>query len=58
MNEEQKKQVERAIESHRRTIQMLENEEFMDGFFEAMVAAARGERGVPASELKRKYKSA
>lgn len=74
MNEEQTKQLEIAIdahrrtldtledeiavESHRRTLQMLEDKEFMEGVFEAMEAVKRGERGVPGKELKRKYKRA
>jgi len=58
MNEEQKKQIEIAIESHRRNIEMLQNEEFMDGVFEAWEAVKRGERGTPGKELKRKYKRA
>lgn len=55
MNEEQKKQLEIAIESHRRTLEMLEDEEFMEGVFEAAEAVKRGERGVAAKELKRRY---
>ena len=58
MNEEQKKQVEIAMESHRRALEMLEDDEFMEGVFEAAEAVKRGERGVPAKELKRKYKRA
>ena len=58
MNKEQKKQVQIQIESHRRTIQMLEDEQFMSGVFESMEAVARGEKGVPGKELKRKYKLA
>ena len=58
MNKEQKKQVEIQIESHRRTIQVLEDEKFMTGIFESMEAVARGEKGIPGKELKRKYKLA
>ena len=58
MRATQKKQVDRQAESHRRTLQVLQDEKFMEGVYEAMVEAAKGERGVPAKELKRKYKRA
>jgi len=58
MNEEQKQLVQRQIEEHRLTIQVLEDEKFMDGVFESWEAVKRGERGVPAKDLKRKYKRA
>jgi len=54
----QRKQVERQAESHRRTLQILEDEKAMEGVYEALEAVRRGERGVPGKELKRKYKSA
>jgi len=56
MNDEQKKQLEIAIESHRRTLEMLQNEDFMEGVFESWEAVQRGEKGVPGKDLKRKYK--
>jgi hypothetical protein len=77
MNEEQKKNVREAIESHRqametldvvkdaiaieshrRTIQILEDEEAMEGIYESLEAIQRGERGTPLKDLKRKYKRA
>lgn len=53
-----KKQTERQVESHRRTLQILEDKKAMQGIYEALEEAQKGERGVPAKELKRKYKRA
>ncbi len=58
MKSTRKKQTETQAESHRRTLQVLQDEKFMDGVYEAMAEAAKGERGVPAKDLKRKYKRA
>ncbi|MDO8616489.1 MAG: hypothetical protein Q7T33_12275 [Dehalococcoidia bacterium] len=58
MKSTQKKQNKIQAESHRRTLQVLQDEKFMEGVYEAMAEAAKGERGVPAKELKRKYKRA
>ena len=54
----QKKQTALQAESHRRTLQILEDEKAMKGIYEALEEAQKGERGVPAKELKRKYKRA
>ena len=58
MKESQKKQIDIAAESHRRTLEVLQDEKFMEGVYEAMAEAAKGERGVPGKELKRKHKRA
>ena len=42
------------IESYRGELQMLQNEEFMDGLFESLEAVRKGEKGTPGSALKRK----
>jgi hypothetical protein len=58
MNREQRKAVETAIESHRRTLQLLQDEKFMEGVFESMEAVAKGDKGVRGKDLERKYKRA
>ena len=58
MKATQKKQVDRLAESHRRTLQILEDEKAMDGIYEALEEVKKGERGVPGKELKRKYRRA
>jgi hypothetical protein len=55
MNDEQKRLLEIAIESHRRTLDILQNKEFMEGVFESWEAVQRGEKGIPGKDLKRKY---
>ena len=55
---EKARDVAKEIASYRAEIQMLQNEEFMNGVFEAAEAVDRGERGIPGKDLKRKYKSA
>jgi hypothetical protein len=58
MNEEQKKQVQTAIESHQRAIELLKDEEAMSGIFESLEALKRGDKGVRGEDLKRKYERA
>ena len=58
MNDEQKRQVEIAIESHRRTLEMLQNKEFMEGVFDSWAAVQRGERGTRLSDIKRQSRRA
>jgi hypothetical protein len=54
MNKAQKEGVQRLIEGYKRTIQMLENKEFMDGVYESLEAGKRGERGTRLSDIKPK----
>ena len=56
MNDEQRKQTAILIESHRRALQILQNEAAMEGIYESLAAVVRGERGTPGKDLKRKYK--
>jgi hypothetical protein len=58
MNEDQKKKVKEAIESHRRAIELLQDEEMMSGIFESLEALKRGDKGVRGKDLKRKYERA
>ena len=58
MNEEQKKAVAKAIESHKRAIDLLQDEEIMSGIFESLEALKRGDKGTPGKDLKRKYQRA
>ena len=58
MNEEQKKKVEKAIESHRRAIELLQDEGMMSGIFESLEALKRGDKGVRGKDLKRKSERA
>jgi len=58
MKAAQKKDIETLAESHRRTLQILEDEKAMKGIYESLEAVKRGERGTPGKELKRKYKRA
>jgi len=54
MKASQKKQIEIQAESHRRTLQVLQDENFMEGVYESMAEAAKGERGVRLADVKRK----
>jgi predicted DNA-binding protein YlxM (UPF0122 family) len=58
MRATQRKRTERLVESHRRTLQILEDQKAMEGIYEALQEAKKGERGEPGRELKRKYKGA
>jgi len=58
MKQAQKKQVKILAETHRRTLQILEDQKAMEGIYESLKEAQKGERGVPGKELKRKYKRA
>jgi hypothetical protein len=46
------------VAAYRAEIDMLKDEKFMEGIFESAEAVARGDKGVPGKDLKRKYKSA
>jgi hypothetical protein len=50
--------VSKEIAAYRDDIWMLQNEQFMDGLFEAAEAVRRGERGVRLKDIKRKSKRA
>jgi hypothetical protein len=54
LTDEQREVVRKAIESHREAIELLEDEQFMAGYFESLEQVKRGERGVRLSEIKRK----
>jgi hypothetical protein len=54
MKESRKKQIDIQAESHRRTLQVLQDEKFMEGVYESMVEAAKGERGTRLADIKRK----
>ena len=58
MKATQKTQIKRQAESHRRTLQILEDEKAMESIYEALEEVQKGERGTPGKELKRKYKRA
>jgi hypothetical protein len=51
---EKSRDVSKEIASYRDEIWMLENNEFMQGLFEAAEQVKRGERGVRLKDIKRK----
>jgi hypothetical protein len=58
LERETSRDVSVEIASYRDEIWMLQNDEFMEGLFEAAEAVKRGERGVRLKDIKRKNKRA
>ncbi|MEX0683096.1 MAG: hypothetical protein WD904_12025 [Dehalococcoidia bacterium] len=58
MRATQKKQTDREAESLRRTLQVLEDQQAMEGVYEAQAQVEKGERGTPLKDLKRKPRRA